>query len=145
MGNCNNLNAISANSLCTALPCLQRCLSCLDSHEAQKSPVRAAGQVGVCTLGRFSRVRLCELTDCGPPGFSVHGILQARILEWVAMPSSRGIFPTQGSKPSVLRLLHCRLGETLGGRHGYPHFTDVEPEAERGEGLPRSRDWGGAD
>ena len=27
--------------------------------------------------------------DCSPPGFSVHGILQARILEWVAMPSSR--------------------------------------------------------
>ena len=28
--------------------------------------------------------------DCSPPGSSVHGILQARILEWVAMPSSRG-------------------------------------------------------
>ena len=28
--------------------------------------------------------------DCSPPGFSVHGILQARILEWVAMPSPRG-------------------------------------------------------
>ena len=28
--------------------------------------------------------------DCSPPSFSVHGILQARILEWVAMPSSRG-------------------------------------------------------
>ena len=27
---------------------------------------------------------------CSPPGSSVHGILQARILEWVAMPSSRG-------------------------------------------------------
>jgi len=26
--------------------------------------------------------------DCSPPGFPVHGILQARILEWVAMPSS---------------------------------------------------------
>ena len=28
--------------------------------------------------------------DSGPPGFSVHGILQARILEWVAIPFSRG-------------------------------------------------------
>ena len=28
--------------------------------------------------------------DCSPPGSSVHEILQARILEWVAMPSSRG-------------------------------------------------------
>ena len=28
--------------------------------------------------------------DCSPPGSSVHGILQARTLEWVAIPSSRG-------------------------------------------------------
>ena len=29
---------------------------------------------------------LCHPMDCSPPGFSVHGILQARKLEWVAMP-----------------------------------------------------------
>ena len=34
--------------------------------------------------------------DCSLPGSSVHGILQARILEWVAMLSSRGVFLTQG-------------------------------------------------
>ena len=34
--------------------------------------------------------RLCDPMDCSPPGSSVHGILQARILEWVAIPSSRG-------------------------------------------------------
>ena len=33
---------------------------------------------------------LCEPVDCSPPGSSVHGILQARTLEWAAMPSSRG-------------------------------------------------------
>ena len=32
----------------------------------------------------------CDLMGCSPPGSSVHGILQARILEWVTMPSSRG-------------------------------------------------------
>ena len=32
---------------------------------------------------------LCDLTDYSPPGSSVHGILQARILEWVAIPFSR--------------------------------------------------------
>ena len=32
----------------------------------------------------------CDLMDCGPPGSSVHGLLQARILEWVAIPFSRG-------------------------------------------------------
>ena len=35
----------------------------------------------------------------------VHGLLQARILEWVAFPFSRGIFPTQGLNPG---LLYCR-------------------------------------
>ena len=37
-------------------------------------------------------LQLCPLlwpVDCSPPGSSVHGILQARILEWVAMPSSK--------------------------------------------------------
>ena len=33
---------------------------------------------------------LCDLMDCSPPGSSVHGISQARILEWVALPSSKG-------------------------------------------------------
>ena len=33
---------------------------------------------------------LCKLMDCDPPGSSAHRILQARILEWLAMPSSRG-------------------------------------------------------
>ena len=33
---------------------------------------------------------LCDPTDCNPPGSSVRGILQARILEWVAISSSRG-------------------------------------------------------
>ena len=32
---------------------------------------------------------LCDSMDCRPPGYSVHGILQARILEWVAISSSR--------------------------------------------------------
>ena len=43
--------------------------------------------------------------DSNLSDFSVHGILQATVLEWVAMPSSRGFFLTQGSNPGVL---HCR-------------------------------------
>ena len=44
-----------------------------------------------CVLSRFRRVHLCVTPmDCSPPGSSVPGILQARILEWVAMPFSRG-------------------------------------------------------
>ena len=42
------------------------------------------------------------------PGSSVHGTLQARIQEWVAISFSRGIFLTQGLNPHLLWLLHCR-------------------------------------
>ena len=38
----------------------------------------------------LSHVRLCNPVDCCPPGTSVHGILQARILEWVAIPFFSG-------------------------------------------------------
>ena len=48
--------------------------------------------------------------DYSPPASSVHGILQARILEWVAVPSSMGIFLTQGSNLSLLCLLHWQAG-----------------------------------
>ena len=46
----------------------------------------------LCMLSGFSRVWLFATlwTVCSPPGGSAHGILQARTLEWVAMPSSRG-------------------------------------------------------
>ena len=37
-----------------------------------------------------SRPTLCDPMDCSPPGSSVHGVLQARILEWAAVPFSRG-------------------------------------------------------
>ena len=44
----------------------------------------------VLCLAAQSCLTLYDPTDCSPPGSSVHGMLQARMLEWVAMPSSRG-------------------------------------------------------
>ena len=45
----------------------------------------------VCLLKSLqSCTILCDPLDCNLPGFSVHGVLPARILEWVAMPFSRG-------------------------------------------------------
>ena len=44
-------------------------------------------------------------TLCDPVDYTVHGILQARILECVAFPFSKQIFPTQESNRG---LLHCR-------------------------------------
>ena len=51
---------------------------------------------------------LCNLMDCSPPGTSAHGILQARILEWIAMPSSRG-----SSQPRDWTLVSCIQAVTL--------------------------------
>ena len=44
----------------------------------------------VCVKSFQWCLTLCDPIDCSPSGSSVHGILQARRLEWVAMPSSRG-------------------------------------------------------
>ena len=46
--------------------------------------------VHVCVLVPQSYLTVYNLMDCSPPGSSVHGILQARILEWVAISFSRG-------------------------------------------------------
>ena len=45
--------------------------------------------VCVCVLVIQSCLTLCSHMDCSPPGSSVLGVLQARILEWVAMPFFR--------------------------------------------------------
>ena len=43
--------------------------------------------------------------DCSPPGSSVHGVLQARTLEWVAMPSSRG--PSRPRDQTYISYISC--------------------------------------
>ena len=48
---------------------------------------------------------LCEPMNCSQPGSSVHGISQARILEWGGIFFCGGIFPMEGSNPSLLHLL----------------------------------------
>ena len=52
-----------------------------------------------CVLVARLCLTLCHPMDCSPPDFSVHGILWARILEWVAIPFFRRL---------NLGLLHCR-------------------------------------
>ena len=54
-----------------------------------------------CSVAQ-SCLTLCSPMDCSPPGFSVHGIFQARILEWVAISYSRG-FSDPGIEPKCLR------------------------------------------
>ena len=60
----------------------------------------------MCAKSLQLYLTLCDHLDCNTPGSSVHGIFQARILEWVAMPSSRGsswlgIEPASPASPSL--------------------------------------------
>ena len=63
---------------------------------------------GRVTAGKESEScrTLCDPTDCSPPGSSVHGILQARILEWVAIPFSGGSSHRRAQTP-----VSCTAGE----------------------------------
>ena len=81
-----------------------------------------------CMLSCFS-LTLSNPMDYSPPGSSVHGILQARILECAAMPSSRAIFWTQGLNPPLLRLLHWQVGSLLNHYLGSPCwiYLHLEP------------------
>jgi len=56
----------------------------------QVARVRMLSRRQVARVHMLSRVQLCNPTDCSLPGSSVHGILQARMLEWVAVSFSRG-------------------------------------------------------
>ena len=54
---------------------------------------------------QFSYVRFCDTMDCSPPDSSLHGVFQARILEWAAISFSKGVFLKQGLNP----LLHWQV------------------------------------
>ena len=80
----------------------------IQSHTASKRHAwyASARSLQLCLI-------LCDPMDHRLPGSSVHGILQARILEWVAMPSLlKGIFLTQGPNPGLLNLLHWQAGSS---------------------------------
>ena len=61
--------------------------------------------VCVCVLVTELYLTLCDPMDCSPPGSSIHGTLQVRILEWVAIPFSRG-----SSWPRDQTLVSCIAG-----------------------------------
>ena len=65
---------------------------------------------------------LCDPMDCSLPGSSVHGILQARILEWVALSFSRG-----ASGPRDWTWVSCVAGRVFtiwATREAYPSYQE---------------------
>ena len=65
-------------------------------------------QINHCVLVLQSCPTLWDPIDCSSPGSSIHGIFQARILEWVAIYSV-GIFLTKELNLSLLQLLHWQM------------------------------------
>ena len=96
----------------------------------------------------------CDPMDCSQPGSSVHGILQARILEWVAMPSSRG-----SPQPRDQTQVFCTAGDSLLSEPQekpyssmLSHFSrvrlcatpwSVSSQAPLSLGFPRQEYWSG--
>ena len=68
-----------------------------------------------CSRLLQSCLTIWDHMDCSPSGFSVHGILQARILEWVAVLSSKG-----SSQPSLLHWQQHSLPLSVPGK---PYLT----------------------
>ena len=81
-----------------------RLVGCSKTPERGLRSALFSGLLGECVRPQSCQT-LCNPRDHSPPGSSVLGITQARILEWVANPFFRGIFPTQGSNSG---LPHCR-------------------------------------
>ena len=67
---------------------------------------------------------LCNPMDCNPASSSVHGISQARTLEWVTITFSRRIFSTQGSNPYLLQVASL-------GRWSLCHWATQEAQVRK--------------
>ena len=67
---------------------------------------------------------LGDPVGCSPPGSSVHGIFQARTLEWAAISSSMGLFPSEESKLPLSPLL-CWQADSLALCHMGSHFHQL--------------------
>ena len=83
------------------------------------SSILAFLHISVCVLVAQSRSTLCDPMDCSPPGSSVHWILQARILERVAISFSRG--SSQHKDWSLVSCIAGRLFYHL-SHQGSHHF-----------------------
>ena len=92
-----------------------------------------------------SCLTLCKPIDCSPPGACVHGIPQARTVEWLAMPSSRGSSPPRdGTQVSRSAGGFLTISEPPGkpvnigvGCHSFPQW--IFPTHESNQGLLRCR------
>ena len=86
----NELSEMLGQLLCKSLSC----------HQWRETQHYLSQQSLMCSVAQLC-LTLWDPMVCSPPGSSVHGILQAGILEWVAFPLLQGILPTQGSNSGL--------------------------------------------
>ena len=79
--------------------------------------VTVENSMGELVMVSQSRLTLCDPVDCSPPGSPVHGILQARILEWAAMPSSG-----RTAQRTTIRSSNLALGYTSEENHNSKRY-----------------------
>ena len=81
-----------------------------------------------CAKSHQSCPTFCDPMDCGLPGSSVQGILQARILQWVAIPSSRGSFQPRDRICISLWFLHWQEGSLPRVPPGNPYSVHIDAQ-----------------
>ena len=88
----------------------------------ENGPRWSQDEVATCMRAKSLQLcpTLCDPVDQSLPASSVHGILQARILEWVTMPSSRGSSRPRDPTHSLLGLLHWQVGSLPPSPPGKP-------------------------
>ena len=77
---------------------------------------------------------LCDPVDCSPPGSSVHGILQVRILEWVTVLLQE-IFSTPALNQHLLHLLHWQACSLPLSKPGKKHLFQPTDGDAKGQGI----------
>ena len=102
---------------------------CRGRHIPESNPCSSKG-LGLCLVTQLCPT-LWDPMDCSPSGFSVHGIFQARILEWVAIPSSRGSSQPrdQPKTPASPALQADSLLLSQQGSPGYPQSNSQNEES----------------
>ena len=126
-------------------------------QQLQRKGNKEKGRVLTVPMSPYSVAKSCLILynpmDCSPPGSSDHGILQARILEWVPISSSKGLSGPRDQtcisciagrfcateSPGKSDRFHNNMANPQGFcKYDYPHFTDEELGSEAAQATP----WG---
>ena len=105
----------------------------LEVHASNQQPVPQRFSAVFCCQVALLCLSLCNPMGCSPPSSSVHGILQARILQWYSHFLLQRIFLTQGLIP---HLLHWQVDSLPLSHLGSPQRFLVEGSSALGDTWP---------